>query len=99
MLQITVTLIPGGDTRRAREIASATVANISDLSDLSDYEVLAAEDASTVSGLPAQSAGFQIHGHHRRQSVWSLVTRVAMHAAGRFNRGGGVTSPVRGEVA
>lgn len=89
MLRITVTLIPGGDERRAREIARAEVANISDLADKSDYQVSVSEEASTVSGLPAQSASFKVLGHHRRQSVWSLVTLVAMRAAGRFNRGAG----------
>jgi len=89
MLHVTITLIPGGDHSRAREIASATVANVSDLSDLSDYAVLAAEAGSDVTGLPAQSAGFEIKGYDRRQSVWSLVHLVAMRAAGKFNRGAG----------
>ena len=93
MLRITVTLVPGGDESRAREIARANVANISDLADKSDYEVAVGEEASTVSGLPAQGASFKVLGHHRRQSVWSLVTLVAMRAAGRFNRGAGVPLP------
>lgn len=87
MLRITVTLIPGGDESRAREIASAHVANVSDLAGLSDYQVSAGEGANDVARLPAQRAVFQIKGHDRRQSVWSLVMIVAMRAAGRFNRG------------
>lgn len=97
MLRITVTLVPGGDESRAREIARAEVANVSNLDDVSDYVVRSSEEASAVSGLPGQSATFEIRGHHRRQSVWSLVTLVAMRAAGRFNRGAG--SPVPEEVA
>lgn len=93
MIRITVTLVPGGDESRAREIARANVANISSLADLSDYDVVASEAASDVSGLPAQTAPFKIFGHARRQSVWSLVALVAMRAAGRFNRGAGVPIP------
>lgn len=86
MLRITVTLIPGGDESRAREIASATIANASSLSDVSSYQVLAAERASDVTGLPDQSAGFGIVDHDRKQSVWSLVMKAAARAAVRFNR-------------
>lgn len=93
MLRITVTLIPGGDTTRAREIACATVANTSALSDLSDYLVGAIEDQNDVAGLPKQVAAFKIKGHDRKQSVWSLVHLVAMRAAGRFNRGAGEPAP------
>jgi hypothetical protein len=93
MIRITVTLVPGGDESRAREVARADVANISCLADLSDYDVVASEVASDVSGLPAQTASFKIFGHARRQSVWSLVTLVAMRAAGRFNRGAGEPAP------
>jgi len=89
MSEITVTLIPGGDERRAREIARAKVVNISDLTDKPDYTVLLEEAKSDVSGLPAQVAAFNIKGHDRKQSVWSLVHVVAMRAAGRFNRGAG----------
>lgn len=88
MLVVTVTLVPGGDWERAREIASATIANVSDLSDVSSYQVLAAERASDVTGLPDQSAGFGIVDHNRKQSVWGLVMKVAARAAGRFNKMG-----------
>lgn len=88
MLVVTVTLVPGGDWERAREIASATIANVSDLSDVSSYQVLAAERGSDVTGLPDQSAGFGIVNHNRKQSVWGLVMKVSARAAGRFNKMG-----------
>jgi hypothetical protein len=38
-----------------------------------------------VTGLPSQSAGFEIHSHERRQSVWGLVAKVAEQAAMQFD--------------
>ena len=89
MIVVKVFLYPNGDADRAREIATADIANISDLADVSSYAVLAAERESDVTGLPSQSAGFEIHSHDRRQSVWGLVAKVAMHAAMQFNRRAG----------
>ena len=89
MIVVKVYLWPNGDPDRAREIATADIANISDLADLSNYAVLAAERESDVTGLPSQSAGFEIHNHIRRQSVWALVCAVALKAARQFNEGKG----------
>ena len=89
MIVVKVYLWPNGDADREREIATADIANISGLAGLSSYAVLAAERASDVTGLPTQSAGFEIHSHDRRQSVWGLVAKVAMHAAMQFNRRAG----------
>ncbi len=89
MIVVKVYLWPNGDADRAREIATADIANISDLAGLSNYAVLAAEKSSDVTGLPTQSAGFEIHSHDRRKSVWGLVAKVAMHAAMQFNRRAG----------
>lgn len=89
MIVVKVYLWPNGDPDRAREIATADIANISDLADLSSYAVLAAERESDVTGLPSQSAAFEIHSHDRRQSVWGLMAKVALTAAGKFNRRAG----------
>lgn len=89
MLIVTVTLIPGGDRSRAQEIASASISNISDLSDLSTYSVLARERGSDLTGLPDQTTGFEVANHIRRQSVWGLVTAVAVKAAREMNAGRG----------
>lgn len=88
MLVVTVMLVPGGDRSRAQEIASASITNTSDLADLSNYAVIASERGSDVTGLPDQTVGFEIEGHDRRQSVWSLVAKAALHAAGQINRRG-----------
>lgn len=89
MIVVKVYLWPGGDRTRERELASAEIANISDLAPASTYAVLAAEHGSLITGLPTQSAGFEIHNHARRQSVWALVEKVAGLASGRFNLGKG----------
>jgi len=89
MIVVKVYHWPNGDPDRAREIATSDIANISDLAELSSYVVVAAERESDVTGLPSQSAGFEIHSHERRQSVWGLVAKVAMHAAMQFTRRAG----------
>jgi len=89
MIVVKVYLWPGGDHTRERELASAEIANISDLAPASTYAVLAAEQGSLITGLPTQSAGFEIHNHIRRQSVWALVCAVALKAARQFNEGKG----------
>jgi len=63
-----------------RIIGGAKVTNISDLADVSDYEVVAAEGASEVTGLPDFREDFIVKGHERRQTVWALVSKVAYHA-------------------
>jgi hypothetical protein len=81
MLRIRIEIDPGGAADRRRELASAEVSNVSDLADLSSYRVVAREQASVVAGADAWEAMGYISGHNRRQSVWTLVEKVAAWAA------------------
>lgn len=63
-----------------RLVAGAKVRNVSSLADISDYEVEAVESASDVTGLPEFHAAFPVVKHHRRQTVWALVSKVATAA-------------------
>lgn len=60
-----------------REVAKATVVNLSNLADISDYALLWSELASEETGMPERANTAKITGHHRRQSVWALVRRIA----------------------
>lgn len=67
-------------------IAYANAANISNLADLSDYEIR----ASTVLPISRDDPvthheGVCVNGHFRRQSVWSLIAKVATILALREN--------------
>lgn len=89
MIVVKVYLWPDDDPSREEEIGNLVIKNISDGAPCSAYEVLASERGSEVTGLPTQSAGFEIHNHIRRQSVWALVCAVALKAARQFNEGKG----------
>lgn len=89
MIVVKVYHWPDRDPANAVEIATADIQNISDLSAAPTYTVLGREHGSLITGLPTQSAGFEIHNHIRRQSVWALVEKVAGLASARFNLGKG----------
>jgi hypothetical protein len=82
MLRVTVVLVPNGNERRSETIARMTIANISNLADVSDYEFSAHERANPVAGTPARETAGTVRHHDRRQSVWSLVGKAALGAAG-----------------
>lgn len=77
MLQVIVKLAPGGNVRQAFELANARIGNISNLADTSDYAVEVAEGPNPIAGTSEWSAMGHVLGHDRRQSVWSLVRKVA----------------------
>lgn len=80
MLLIRVELHPGGDSVRAKTIATARIGNISDLADVSDYVVRAQEIGAQHLGVLPRESEFRIEGHLRKQSVWALVAAVARRA-------------------
>lgn len=73
MLKITVDIHPGGSAMLRRTLATMTIANVSNLADVSDYQVSALESANPLTGLSARICGFEVTGHDRRQSVWTLL--------------------------
>ena len=80
MLRVTVEIWPGGDDARARAIAIANVANVSDLADMSDYVVSVSEAYNPVINTPPWLRRGYVRQHDRRQSVWALITKVALWA-------------------
>ena len=80
MLRIKVELVPGGDERRACEIARMTIANISRLADISDYRFDAFEHANPIARTPERATSGTVRSHDRRRSVWSIVARAAQAA-------------------
>lgn len=85
MLIVTVTLLPGGDASRAKDLATARISNVSDLAVMSDYEARVIEHANPVTMMGHQSAMLEIKEHRRDQSVWALVAEVADKAARKFS--------------
>jgi hypothetical protein len=77
MLRIIIELVPGGCRPLRRTIASMNIGNLSDLADISDYKIDAMEAANQLAGTPSRSATCTVVGHHRRQSVWSLIAKAA----------------------
>jgi hypothetical protein len=59
--------------------------NITGLADVSDYACKTESERSTITGLDHQAHSFQIIQHHREQSAWALVAKVAEQAAMRDN--------------
>ncbi len=80
MLRITVELVPGGDERRASEIARMTIANVSRLADISDYRFDAFEHANPIAATAERKISGTLARHDRRRSVWSLVGKAAQAA-------------------
>jgi hypothetical protein len=83
MLQITVTLVPGGFEPLRRTVATMSIANLSNLSDWSDYGVEATEKENDLAGLPARLMRAEVTDHDRRQSVWVLIAKAASAVATR----------------
>jgi hypothetical protein len=77
MLVITIDILPGGDPRRRKTIASMTIGNISNLADISDYVVQGFEEVDTLSGSQLRAARTFVRGHDRRQHVWPLIAKAA----------------------
>lgn len=61
-------------------IGGATVKNVSQLADISDYEVMTVEKGSDQTGLPDYREDYTLRNHKRRQSVWSLIRKIADRA-------------------
>lgn len=67
-------------------VAHANVENLSALADLSDYAVEARTEPNSLTGTDAfMHRRIFVGDHKRRQSVWSLVARVARELAKREN--------------
>lgn len=81
MLQITVSLVPGGFEPLRRPIATMSISNLSNLADRSDYCVEATETHNKLTGLPARSILAEVMDHERRQSVWFLIAKAASAVA------------------
>lgn len=77
MIVIKVELWPGGVKERRRTIARAEVANIGGDSEIGIYRVSGMEADHSVSGEKAYDRHFRIPAYDRRNSIWSLVGRVA----------------------
>lgn len=61
-----------------REIARAHAGNVSnDVNGLCDYEVRVSERESEQLGIEEKAVRFEISQHDRRQTVWSLVEKIA----------------------
>jgi hypothetical protein len=82
MLRVTVVLVPDSNERRGETIARMTISNISNLADVSDYEFRTHEHANPVAGTPSRETTGTVRDHDRRQTVWSLVGKAALAAAG-----------------
>lgn len=69
-----------------RFVAFANVENLSALADISDYGVAARTEPNPLTGADAfMHPKIFVGEHPRRQSVWSLVARVARELAKREN--------------
>jgi hypothetical protein len=82
MLRVTVVLVPDGGEERAQTIARMTISNISNLAEVSDYEFRAHEQANPVAGTPPRETTGTVRHHDRRQTVWRLIGKAALGAAG-----------------
>ncbi len=61
-----------------KEIARAHAGNVSDdISGLCDYEVRVSERESEQHGIEEKAVRFEISQHDRKQTVWSLVEKIA----------------------
>lgn len=89
MIQVIVRIIPGGNKKRVVEHAVAELCNVSGSLPISDYAVSAGENQNPVTGALDWSARGHIMRHDRRQSVWSLVARVATWAAAEAEKAAG----------
>ena len=58
-------------------IASTHAYNVSNLADTSDYEYTNTEFGATHLGIPPSEYKGEVKGHSRKQSVWSLVAKIA----------------------
>ncbi len=63
-------------------IATASASNISDLAKISDYSVETHERGYPPLGIPELKRGGLVRGHQRDTSVWHLVRKIAVLAAG-----------------
>jgi hypothetical protein len=69
-----------------RFVAFANVENLSVLADISDYSVEARTEPNPLTGADAfMHPKIFVDAHQRRQSVWSLVAKVARELAKREN--------------
>lgn len=83
MLRIKVELVSDG---RSVPLALALAGNISNLADTSDYGVFAIEAPDHLIDGDAFECRGLIERHHRRQTVWALVLKVAAWAAAEAAR-------------
>ena len=76
MIEVLVNIVPGGDRRRTREIASLEIVNESELAPVSDYSYRLISEASPVTMRPKQVLGGSIKNHWRASSIWELVAKI-----------------------
>ena len=78
MLRVRVELVSDG---RSVPLALALVGNISNLADTSDYGVFTVKAPDRLVDCDAFACRGLVERHHRRQTVWALVLKVAAWAA------------------
>jgi hypothetical protein len=85
-LRVTVELLPGGDTSRARTLARAVIANVGDDIHSGDYAFSVSEGDNPFADIPAWSREGRVEGHARTLSLLALVAKVTTWAAERSRR-------------
>lgn len=69
-----------GSRHSKKLVASTHAYNISDLKDVSDYEFQSDEYGAPHLGIPPNSVKGGVKNHKRKQSVWSLVEKIARNS-------------------
>lgn len=76
MLRVTIDILPGGDSDRARTIGIAHISNVSELADRSDYEAVVTTQRYEPLGIKGGTRSVKITNHLRRQDVTALLAKV-----------------------
>lgn len=70
MIEVTIDMVPGGNSKLRRNIGKLTIANQSGLADVSNYSfrVFDQDGELTTSGC--------VSGHKRAQGIWPLLRHI-----------------------
>lgn len=66
-----------GSRHTRKLVASSHAWNVSDLANTSDYEFTSTEFGASHLGIPPSEVKGDVKTHKRKQSVWSLVKKIA----------------------
>ena len=72
-----------GSRNNRKLVADCHAYNISDLADTSDYEFISREYGAEHLGIPPSEIKGGVKSHKRKQTVWSLVEKIAKRSVRR----------------